>query len=1360
MQDNTAASSAGLRDLDLMSVTILEQIDCALFVTDVNGKIIYNNASGETIANVISGEQPQDDWTHQNRKESMRLLNELDQQVFETGFSQRGELILFVDGQPRVFDISRSPHRDMQGAIVGIIGTARDVTKYRKSELKLHCQSLILEKLAIATPLEEVLQAILTSLENGIPGAMGRFVMVEPDQRCFRRGVTGRVPADFNRLIDGVPIDEVNCPCAAATQSCDRIAIEDIEALATWADFRRQAQAHGLRACFIFPVLSSSTQNKEVLAVCAIYFRAVTKFDEEFNCDIDRISYLACIAIENDRALSARKIAEDRLRESESRLAEAQRVAQMGSWYWEPFTGKVWWSNSMYELFGVDATAVEPSYATFLSLVHPEDRPTAMARVQSILGGEQQFANDLRIVRPDGATIWIYSQARASRDASGKIIRVDGTDQDITERKRAEFSVRDSEERYRLAVLATNDLIWDIDVSTGNMSCSESFIQVFGTPPQDGSVNVTEPWKWWLDRIHPEDRDQTFESLNSAIASQAQFWTSDFRFLRTNGQWADIQKRAYISRDEAGNARRVVGAMQDITSRKRADAELIRTTKLLQAVVNGTTDAVFVKDKDGKYLLFNRAAERLVGRSIEEVIGRDDRSLFEPNDPEYLLRFDRTVMESGEATTAEETLTSKGTTRTYLATKAPYVDESGEVIGLLGISRDITERKKSEQRIATQYAVVTILHQADSLDEAIPAILQSICQYTHWDIGEFWVVDDIDNKLVLAYRWDVSDAQPATFQVREVNRGSELPGRVWASACPASSTFPTDGFDNQGGELTGELVTDGMCSIFGFPIVFANKVLGVATFCSREMREPDNGIMQMFESLGIQIGQFMERKKVERRSALFRTLIDHASDFIEVVDPETGRMIDVNHSACVAHGFSREEYLSLNIADNDVSKSRPFAEILAELHEKRSMRLLSTHRRKDGSEFPVEVNANLIQLDREYLIAIVRDISERTLLEEQLRQSQKMEAIGRLAGGIAHDFNNLLTVINGHTELLLMKSEEKTVGSDHLLAIQQAGERAAGLTAQLLAFSRKAYIEPVVIDINQVIKSAFRLLSRLIREDIVLTFAPTSLNSRIKADPGQIEQCIMNLVVNAKDAMPNGGTLHIKTADVEITPDGAITPTNLAAGSYACVEVIDTGNGMSEEQKHKAFEPFFTTKEVGKGTGLGLAVVHGVMTQCGGTVCVESKLGKGTTFRLFFPVASEADLTTATQHPRSRIRGTETILVVEDEQSVRNVTRIILETHGFRVLLADGGAAAIKIVEEHDEAIDLVITDVVMPHMDGRSVIEALKTIRPNLTTLFISGHTDDLLTNFSKDERDAFLQKPFTAVALIQKVRSILDCT
>jgi signal transduction histidine kinase/ActR/RegA family two-component response regulator len=426
---------------------------------------------------------------------------------------------------------------------------------------------------------------------------------------------------------------------------------------------------------------------------------------------------------------------------------------------------------------------------------------------------------------------------------------------------------------------------------------------------------------------------------------------------------------------------------------------------------------------------------------------------------------------------------------------------------------------------------------------------------------------------------------------------------------------------------------------------------------------------------------------------------------------------------------------------------------------------------KNGDRLPVEANTRLVYHNCAPggVQGIARDITERKRLEqalheseEQLRQSQKLEAIGQLAGGVAHDFNNLLTAINGYSALALRR-----VGDDHAITpyleeIKKAGDRAANLTRQQLAFGRKQLLQPLALNLNDLVGDMIKLLKRLIGEDTQLVTKPGANLNQIKADPGQLEQVLVNLVVNARDAMPRGGIVTIETAN--ITLDSAYASKHLDAtpGEYVMLAISDTGTGMDLKTQSRIFEPFFTTKAKDKGTGLGLSTVYGIIRQSGGSIWVYSELGKGTTFKVYLPlVEEEPRQAVATANAALMTGGSETVLLVEDEDMVRKLASELLAEGGYTVLEANGGEAAIHLGKKHKARIDLLITDVVMPKLSGKEVAERLRAIHPETRVLFMSGYTDEAIVHHGiVDSGIAFIQKPFSEKALAQKIRDVLDAS
>jgi two-component system, cell cycle sensor histidine kinase and response regulator CckA len=502
----------------------------------------------------------------------------------------------------------------------------------------------------------------------------------------------------------------------------------------------------------------------------------------------------------------------------------------------------------------------------------------------------------------------------------------------------------------------------------------------------------------------------------------------------------------------------------------------------------------------------------------------------------------------------------------------------------------------------------------------------------------------------------------------------------------------------------------------------------------------------------------------QKSEKLVLALLESASQAVISID-QTGRIVLANRRAEEMFGYSREELSGARIEillpeskrsghtrDRDRYFRQPHARPMGI-----GMDLSGV--RKDGKEFPVEVSLSYVEVEEGlFAIAFVSDISQRKQLEDQLLHAQKMEAVGRLAGGVAHDFNNMLTVISGYNRMILDELSTLDPLRGFAEEILKAADRAAALTQQLLAFSRRQVMQPRVMSVNAVIAQTEKMLRRLIGEDVELVFGLDAAAGNIKADPGHVEQAIVNLAVNARDAMPAGGRLNIETANVHLDENYARTHMGVIPGDFVMIAVTDTGHGMDAETRRRIFEPFFTTKEKGKGTGLGLATVYGIVKQTGGDIWVYSEPQRGTTFKLYFPRVTEAPAEAGAGELAPVDPAGETILVVEDEKSVRDLTVRMLQRLGYRILTAASGSEAVEISNAHTGAIHLLLTDVVMPNMSGRQLADALSLSRPDMKVLYLSGYTENTVLHHGVLEAGVeFLPKPFSREVLGKKLREIL---
>lgn len=568
-------------------------------------------------------------------------------------------------------------------------------------------------------------------------------------------------------------------------------------------------------------------------------------------------------------------------------------------------------------------------------------------------------------------------------------------------------------------------------------------------------------------------------------------------------------------------------------------------------------------------------------------------------------------------------------------------------------------------------------------------------------------------------------------------------------------------------------------SSLSVPMQVANKLVGTININAKKRPRPFTlGQMKALTILASTAAGALESaslyEQVRKAEENYRSIFENAIEGVFRATPDGVSFISVNPAMAQMFGYDtpKEMVDSVNGAMQQLGVGSEYCvETVRSLVQNGVLENFEVEaHRKNGSVIWISANLHCIYTaegEPSCLDGTVENIAERKRMEEalriseeQLRQSQKLEAIGQLAGGIAHDFNNLLTVIGGYAELLLRRLPEDSPFRTSAEEIKKAGDRAGGLTRQLLAFSRKQILQPKVIDLNGVVSDLDRMLRRLIGEDIDLVSITEPGLGQVKVDPGQVEQVIMNLAVNARDAMPNGGQLTVRTSNVQLSEDYVTQTLTAVAGKYVMLAISDNGCGMDLETRERIFEPFFTTKGAGKGTGLGLSTVYGIVKQSGGHLWVYSEIGKGTTFKIYFPRLDEpcnGDMVADDSTPVPR--GNETILMVEDEEQVREIANEILTTLGYRVLVATDGEVALTLAKEHEGEIQLMITDVVMPSMGGRECVERLTPSRPEMKVLFMSGYTDDAIVRHGLlDQRLEFIEKPFTSDALARKVRKVLD--
>jgi two-component system, cell cycle sensor histidine kinase and response regulator CckA len=749
----------------------------------------------------------------------------------------------------------------------------------------------------------------------------------------------------------------------------------------------------------------------------------------------------------------------------------------------------------------------------------------------------------------------------------------------------------------------------------------------------------------------------------------------------------------------------------------------------LEAVANG----VVITDAQGTILWVNGAFTRMTGYSSAEAIGQNPRLLKSGEHPPAFYQELWSTIVSGKSWSGEMINRRKdGTVYVEEQTITPLRDAGGNVSHFIAVKQDRTLRRRaddalrrSEERyrlLAENISDVIGLYDLGMNAVYVSPSVQQLRGYTPDEV----IARPMMDQLAPGSRDLAMRAFQEEMEIERSGRGDPARSRTveFEVLCKDGTTVWTES------KLTA--VRDSSGSLTGFIAV------------SRDIRERKRAEETLRET----------SKKLE-------TLIDASVLAIVALD-QTGHVTVWNNAATRLFGWSAQEVLGqlppmipddrrAELDDGRV-RNRLGEEVVYE----------TQRRRKDGSLVEVLRSSSVIvdpQGHESGTMVMFLDITERKQLEDQLRQAAKMEGIGRLAGGIAHDFNNLLTVIGGRSYLLLSQLPAGHAMRRDLLLIQQTGNRAAALTRQLLAFSRKQTLAPAVIDLNKIVSGMRTLLERVLGEDVGIIMDLDPSLGHVTADPGQLEQVILNMAVNARDAMPEGGQLTLETRHVDVHPTYARQKVELTPGPYEVLSIGDTGVGMDAATVARAFEPFFTTKAVGKGTGLGLATAYGIVKQSGGHITVHSEPGSGTTFRIYLPRTETFESAPVAVEETEARRGTEVVLLAEDDVNLRALTRDILASEGYTVLESRDVEDAIRIAEHQDGMIQLLLTDVVMPHMSGRALADAVKRFQPDVKVLYTSGYTDDAIVHHGVlDPGTTLLQKPFTPAALARKVRAVLD--
>jgi PAS domain S-box-containing protein len=889
--------------------------------------------------------------------------------------------------------------------------------------------------------------------------------------------------------------------------------------------------------------------------------------------------------------------------------------------------------------------------------------------------------------------------------------------------KKYEFNIqskKEVDERFRLAMDATKDGVWDWNVSTGEVYYSPGYLAMLGY-----RFDETESsFDFWQKKIHPEDREEVLKANQDCVENRVDSFEIEFRMQCKNGEWRWIFGRGRaVRRDEFGKALRMVGTHADITSHRRNEEALRESEWRFQKMLSLVPDMISIHDLEMNIVYSNWNGFGAVARDRRVRFTKCYRTYRGYHEPCPDCRA-RNVVETGKEYHSEEQLPDG----TWIDLRIiPLLDSNGEVELFVEWIRDITDKKLSEAELRESEAKYR--------------------RYVDGAPNGIFVSDEKGNYL---------EVNKAACRLTGYSKKELLGMSISDIIAPEDREKAIQHFNKvkSFGQASGEVCHQGK--------------YGRKRYCRIDtVKISDTRFLGFTTDL-----TDLKRAEAEIRMAhqTYKGILDSISESV-YIQAENQAFLDVNESATRFYGYSKDEIIGRAPSHLSAPGKNDFnvlQEKFVRAFNGEPQRMEFWGKKADGTVFPKDLA--LVPgsyFGQKAVIAVARDIteqkkaeSEREALQAQLIQAQKMESVGRLAGGVAHDFNNMLNVILGHAELALDRlSADHPVFGD-LSEIRKAARRSADLTRQLLAFARKQTVIPRVLDLNETVSGMLRMLQRMIGEQIKLRWVPAEDLWPVRVDPSQVDQIMANLCVNSRDAIKEAGIVTIETANFRADKEFCRKQAGISPGEYVKIIVTDDGHGMSPEVLQKLFEPFFTTKEIGKGTGLGLATVYGIVKQNNGLITVASEIGKGSSFVVFLP---RFDGEVERKGPETKIvtgeKVNETVLVVEDEPMILNMARLMLERLGYRVLAADSPAKAIKLAEDHTGDIHLLMTDVIMPEMNGRDLAQQIIDRFPNIKSLYMSGYTANLIAQHGVlDGGMHFIQKPFSLYNLAAKLRDVID--
>jgi PAS domain S-box-containing protein len=891
---------------------------------------------------------------------------------------------------------------------------------------------------------------------------------------------------------------------------------------------------------------------------------------------------------------------------------------------------------------------------------------------------------------------------------------------DITERKQAEETLHSSQQITEGIINAIPVRVFWKDKNLVYLGCNEIFARDAGFAGSKDIIGKDDYQMGWRDRAesYRSDDRQVVESGCSNLLIEELLTTPE-------GKTITILTNKLPLRSSTGEISGLLGTYMDITERKLAENVLRDSEMRYRRLFEAAKDGILLLDPEtGMVTDVNPFLIELLSFSHEQFLNKAvwDLGFFKDvwaNQAKFMelqkkgfVRYDDLPLETADGRKISVEFVSN-----------VYAVDHHKVIQCN--IRDITERKR---------AVAAVREQEEESRTILKTTMEGVFIFDHQ--GRFLEVNDTYCSMI-GYSRD----ELLHMSIPDVE-ADETPAEVAANLRRITEKGKAR-FERR------QRRKDGTLADLDVSVNFISTHGGRYVCFLRDVTERKRDEAALRES-----------------EEELRTILKTTMEGFYLADLQ-GRFLEVNDTFCRMTGYSRDELLRMSIPDLEADETGPQVMLqLSRVIQEGKAQFERRHRRKDGTLMHLDISLNFLPIHGGRLVCFLHDITgrkrseiERAALDAQLQQAQKMESVGRLAGGVAHDFNNILTGIGGYVELVSDQLDAASPMREDLAEVQRLTKRAAELTRQLLAFSRRQPLAMQVLNINDTAAEASKMLKRVLGEDIDIRFTPAPDLGNVRADPGQMEQVLVNLAVNARDAMPTGGKLTLETANVELDAEYAGQHVSVKPGPYVMLAVSDTGHGMDAATKGHLFEPFFTTKEKGKGTGLGLATVYGIVTQHGGNIWVYSEPGKGTTFKIYLPRVEEALAPVKVAVAPSAEGGSETLLIVEDETPVRQIAERVLKARGYAVLTAASGEEAERLVAEHEGPIALLLTDMVMSGISGHELADRLKTKLPGLKVLYMSGYTDNAIVHDGVlDISVAFMQKPFTVETIVHKVRQVLD--